>query len=134
MAFEVMIPKTIDSILNGIKFWKNSKKQVQEEIDNKASAIQLIKIAVINTKSYLYNSSQGSTSREDEQKLAEKWQEAAEAIWQYDRDLFYISEVKALGWADPREWTKREQTVSTVKLDDIINQCDFRLKELMQQR
>ena len=134
MSYEIFIPKTFDSLFEGVKFWEKNKENEKIELEKKINAIHSIKEAVTVTKGYLYDVNQGNTSRDKELTLAATWQKASEIIWAYDRDLFNISEVKALGWADPREWDKREQMVSTVKLDDIIKQCNFRLDELNQPR
>ncbi len=67
--------------------------------------------------------------RDRERTLALAWQHAASAINRYDSELFEVSEVKALGWADPKEWERSAVTPEKLKLDIIIQQCRHLKKE-----
>lgn len=82
--------------------------------------------AVIATKAYLYNLEQGEpVARVQEQEISLAWQRAATAIREYDRELYQSAELKALGWADPREWRRASSRPWAIQLDAIIDQCHW---------
>ena len=127
-GFELSIPKIFDTILEGLKFRDGRKRTEREELERTVAAITKIRSAVVETKAYLYDRQREGVCRDRELALARRWQEAAKSIWRYDRELFEISNVKALGYADPTEWERGEQRVPTVKLDDIVAQCDHLIR------
>ncbi len=125
----------LPSALDEIKYVKETKEKTKEvqrkKQQEKIEAISKIKSAVIATKAYIYDSRElGNSSREEEKKLSEKWIIASKAIWTYDRILFDIADVKASGWADPNEWKKLKNKVSTVNLDKIIEQCEYHITNI----
>ncbi len=127
MSFQINIP---DSIISGLNLLNSQKEKLKEKQKEKLEAISKVLDAAIITKGYIYDSDVlGNNSREKEMYLSEKWRDASASIWEYDSSLCDISKVKALGWADPKEWIKREKTVTTIKLDEIIEQCEWQLKE-----
>lgn len=123
-----IIPAAIVSINEGVKAWREYKSNNLQDKTNRDKAINSVMEAAISTKAYLYDSKTlGEASREKETELAQKWQRAAGAIRDFDENLFISSQVKALGWADPREWEKAKDRAITVNLDLIIEQCKWLL-------
>lgn len=96
----------------------------------RARAIGAVRAAALATKAYLYDTRVQGTpvDRVREADLSRLWQEAADAIREYDFDLFSISNVKALGWSDPREWEEIEIPEAKLKVDLLIRQCDWLLE------
>jgi hypothetical protein len=126
-----LISSSIPTLLEGMKLWKSHKEQSEENQNKKIEAISKIMEAVVATKGYLYDSKElGQVSREKEMELSKKWQAVASAIYKYDYHLFESANVKALGWADPNEWNKRENEATTVNLDEIIEQCKWHMDNI----
>lgn len=124
-----ILPAALASINEGVKAWREFKSKTSQDNEKRNIAINNVMKASIATKAYLYDSKIiGETSREKEGELAQKWQSAAGAISDFDENLFYSSQVKALGWSDPREWGKAKDKAITVNLDLIIKQCEWLLK------
>jgi hypothetical protein len=122
-----IIPASISAIFAGLKFWDDKKAKEKEQTDAMYKAIDNVMKAAICTKAYLYNLKELALEmdRDKEQEIAIAWQIAADSIYQFDRALYESAKVKALGWADPREWLKAEKRGITIELDKLINQCDW---------
>ncbi|MBU1392175.1 MAG: hypothetical protein KJ856_06655 [Gammaproteobacteria bacterium] len=119
-----MIIEAFSAIVDAARFWKEKNNETAEELRNKRDALQLVMNAVIATKAYLYDLDQGTEpSRIQEKELARKWSYASMAISEYDYQLYMSAQLKALGWADPREWKRAELRPWVIKLDVIIEQC-----------
>ncbi len=121
---------TLSSLGQELRFWKGeTRRHLQEQRQRNAEreeAIGIIMEAAIRTKTYLTDLRDGvPKSREREEVIALAWQKAASAIRRFDERLYQISQVKSLGWADPREWLKRKNQAVMVKLDIIIKQCKW---------
>ncbi|MGX1927320.1 hypothetical protein ACUALS_19480 [Vibrio sp. NH-7] len=121
------IPASLNAILSGIKFWKDSKKESIEQLQNKKVAIENVYKAALATKAYLYDLQVlgKENDRDKERELSRIWWDAAWAIDQYDQKLYYSARMKALSYADHREWSKATEQNITVKLEDILAQCDW---------
>ena len=119
------------ALVSGVLAWsERNVPRSKAEREKRTAAIQTVLDAAIETKSYLYERDVlGKISRQEERNLSSFWRKASTAIQVYDKELFHISQVKALGWSDPREWRKKMATVSTVNVDTIIEQCNFLLAE-----
>ena len=121
-----MIPEAFSAIVNAIRLWGERKNESAESLQNKKEALRLVMDAVVATKAYLYELNQGQEpSRSQERELSHKWQHAAMAISEYDNELYQSAQLKALGWADPREWKRADLRPWAVKLDVIIQQCQW---------
>lgn len=128
-----IVPNTITALLNGIQVWKDLKSQSQTDKTNMNKAVGKVMNAAIATKAYLYDANKlNKPSRKREVELSKLWQEAATSIRAYDENLFFSSQVKSLGWADPHEWEKVEHKTVTVNLDLIIKQCEWHRKQSQQ--
>src|SRR5712691_8563702 len=121
-----MIPEAFSAIVDAIRLWGERKNESAEALQNKREALRSVMDAVVATKAYLYELSQGQKpSRSQERDLSHKWQHAAMAIREYDHQLYQSAQLKALGWADPREWKRAELRPWAIKLDVIIEQCQW---------
>lgn len=109
-----------------MQFWKNREKDTVAERRLRESAIGTVMEAALQTKAYRYNLDNGAEpNRDKEEKLSTLWREAGYAISQYDNQLFDSGRLKALGWADPREWHRVKGREWVIDLDKIIEQCDW---------
>lgn len=125
-----MVIEALSAIIDAARFWKEKNNETSEELRNKREALQLVMDAVIATKAYLYDLEQGvEPSRDQERELARKWSHASMAISEYDYQLYSSARLKALGWADPREWKRAELRPWVIKLDVIIDQCQYILSK-----
>lgn len=121
-----MVIEAFAAIIDAARFWKEKNNETAEELRNKREALQLVMDAVIATKAYLCDLEQGvEPSRDQERELASKWSNASMAISEYDFQLYTSARLKALGWADPREWKRAELRPWIIKLDVIIDQCQY---------
>lgn len=122
-----LLPTSISAIFAGLKFWDDKKAKEKAQIDAMYAAVDNVMKASICTKAYLYNLNELGLGmdRDKEQEIALTWQIAADSIYQFDRALYESARVKALGWADHREWVNAEKHGVTVELDKLINQCDW---------
>lgn len=128
MSGLTLVPKVVDSLLKGLDSWRGRKAEASAEKEKRVAAINVVMQAVITTKAYLYDlHTSGKPSRKREIELSKKWQNAAAAIRDYDFELFQSSQVKSLGWADPREWKRASINPENIKLDAIIRQCEWHL-------
>ncbi|CAI8710927.1 hypothetical protein [Pseudomonas sp. IT-P4] len=125
-----MVIEAFSAIVDAIRFWKERNQETVEELKNKREALKLVMDAVIATKAYLYDLDQGlEPSRATETMLARCWGNASMAISEYDFELYRSARLKALGWADPREWKQAEVRPWVIKLDVIIAQCQHLLDQ-----
>lgn len=86
--------------------------------------------AAITTKAYLKDRDTGrDDNRKVETEIARLWQRAATAIDGYDHQLYTSASLKALGWADPAEWKRAEGREWAIKIDTIIEQCQWLRRE-----
>lgn len=121
-----MIPEAFAAMVDAVRLWGEKKNESAEALRNRKEALRLIMDAVVATKAYLYELDQGQEpSRSQERDLSHKWQHAAIAIREYDYELYMSAQLKALGWADPREWKRAEMRPWAIKLDVIIEQCQW---------
>ena len=120
----------LSALVSGVIAWRDKKPpDTDEERGSRIEAISSVLQAAVKTKAYIYDRDVlKKEARTHEHELAHAWQEASSAIEKYDRELFKISQVKAFGWSDPREWEKRIETVATVSVDTIIEQCNHLIK------
>lgn len=120
----------LSAVLSGMQLIQNKNESARQESENRKNAIGKVMNAAVATRAYLYDSRElHSPSRETERELSKAWQEAANAIQTYDRHLFDSSQVKSLGWADPGQWEKLKGHAVTIKLDEIIKQCEWLRKQ-----
>ena len=123
-----MIP--VSAIVDAIRLWGERKNEDEEALRRRSEAIRLVMDAVVATKAYVFErDEQGKVSRADERELSRKWQMASMAISEYDFELYQSARLKALGWADPREWKRAAHRPEAIKLDLIIDQCDWLQKQ-----
>lgn len=121
-----MIPESLSAIASGLAFWRNRENDSAQARRRRQEALGQVMDAVIATKAYLYDLDQGKpAARAQEQEISRCWQNAAMAIREYDRELYQSAELKALGWADPREWRRAEARPWAIQLDAIIDQCHW---------
>lgn len=121
------INQIFSALIAGLKFWEDKKLLNQQQLKVRDEAINIVLEAAILTKGYLYNLSELNVEqdRTKETELSHAWQKAANSIYRFDERLFQSAQAKALGWADPREWAKAEQQKITIKLDTLIQQCEW---------
>lgn len=121
-----LVPAAISAVSEGVKAWREYKSEDAQKGKDRNKAIDSVMSAALATKAYLYDLEiSGIKSREKEHELSQSWQKASSAIRKYDEALFHSSQVKALGWADPREWDKANDKAVTVNLDLLIEQCNY---------
>lgn len=123
----VIIPATFTALIAGLKFWEDKKLLTEQQLKDRDEAINVVLEAAILTKGYLYNRRElnAEQDRGKEEELSHAWQKAANCIYRFDEQLFQSAQIKALGWADPREWVKAAQQNITVTLDTLIKQCEW---------
>jgi len=121
-----MIAESLSALASGLTFWKDREKDGRAEKRLRNRAIGVVMDAAIATKAYLRDRELGlPEDREKEHSVARLWQSAAQVIDEYDYQLFNSAKLKALGWADPREWRRVEGRKWTVNIDKIIEQCEW---------
>ncbi|EGR0624787.1 hypothetical protein QUO07_004496 [Vibrio parahaemolyticus] len=107
----------------------DSNEPASKNEDRKA-AIHLVLEAARMTRVYLYDcETLNQNDRIRENDLSSAWLKASEAIHNVDPNLYQITQVKAFGWAEPNRWQELKKNVSTIKIDDIIEQCNHVLAE-----
>ena len=123
----VIIPATFTALITGLEFWEDKKVLTEQQLKDRDNAVNLVLEAAILTKGYLYNRRELNAlqDRDKEQEISQAWQKAANSIYRFDERLFQSAQIKALAWADPREWLKAEQQNIEVKLDTLIQQCQW---------
>ena len=111
---------------------ENSAKQnnmSEDKLKEKDEAINSVMHAIIHTRAYLHDSRElGKPNRKKETELSALWQESANLIRNFDNQLFRSSQVKAFGWSDPNGWDLLRSEAATVKLDDLVKQCKWLIK------
>ena len=121
-----MITEACTVLIEAIRLRREKGSETADELRRKSEAIRQVMDAVVATKAYLYERDQGEErSRAQERELSAKWQDAAMAVRQYDENLYHSAQLKALGWADPREWKRAASRPEAIKLDVIIEQCQW---------
>ena len=121
-----MLNESITAIAAGMAYWRDSKDDDGKAQQRKQSALASVMDAVILTKGYLYDIESGAKpQRKRDGEIASCWQKAAMAIRRYDQQLYKSAQLKAMGWADPREWKHADSRPWAIKLDKIIAQCDW---------
>lgn len=124
-----MVPEAISALANLIDTWNSNKKNGEHKAKNKIEAVQLVMNAVVVTKAYLHDLQMGvASSRDVEKELSIKWVNASMAIVEYDHALHQVAKIKSLGWADPNEWAQAASRPWSIKLDTIVEQCEYILK------
>lgn len=112
----------LTSLTAGLELWRNRKNDNAQARRHRQDAVGLVMHAVVATKGYLYDLERGSpASRDMELSISQSWQRAAMAIREYDNS----AQLKAMGWADPREWKNAESRPWAIKLDNIFAQCKW---------
>lgn len=126
MAVEIILA-TFSALIAGLKFWEDKKLLTEHQLKDRDEAINVVLEAVILTKAYLYDRSElnAEQDRTKETELSHAWEKAANSIYRFDERLFQSAQIKALSWADPRDWEKAEQQNITIKLDTLIKQCNW---------
>lgn len=125
MSFNVAA--TIVALIQGVKLsWDYGEIQKKEKKETLDSIGQVMR-ACVRTKAYLHDVHTLGVvaNREKELFIAEAWQDAANAIYNVDPNLFESTQVKALSWADPKEWHSKRAEGVVVKLDLLIEQCEW---------
>lgn len=121
-----MIPESLTALVAGLALWRNHKNDSAQSRRRRQEAVGQVLAAVVATKGYLYDLDQGRpVDRAQEQEISRGWQHVADAICDYDRDLYQVAQLKALGWADPREWRRAASRPEAIQLDTIIEQCQW---------
>lgn len=121
-----MVPEAISAIANLVNAWNANNQENKNDNQQKLDAVQLVMNAVVTTKAYLHDLETGvAPSREIEKDLSTKWVQASMAIIKYDRGLHEVAKIKSLGWADPNEWARAASRPWAIKLDTIIEQCQY---------
>ncbi|WP_285961925.1 hypothetical protein [Pseudomonas tohonis] len=124
-----MVPEAISALANLIDAWNSNKKDGEHKIKQKIEAVQLVMNAVVATKAYLHDLQMGVVpSRDVEKDLSIKWVNASMAIVEYDHALHEVAKIKALGWADPNEWARATSRPWAIKLNTIVEHCEYILK------
>ncbi|WP_426214531.1 hypothetical protein [Pseudomonas sp. DWRC2-2] len=113
------------ALVEVVKMWRGIRSEGIEKDLHRRAAIELVMEAVLATKAYLYDRELGDASRATERLLSSKWQKAAYAIEEYDRELFFSARLKSLGWADPREWSRAEGREYAIALNTLLEHCDY---------
>ena len=125
MAIET-ISTILSSVKNGVDLWDKIGTKNRKEQRAKLKAIDLVLAAVQQTRAYLYDKDVLlETDRSVERDLSKAWRKAGSAIRVFDEELFHSSQVKSLGWGDPREWEAWKQKAKTIDLDLIEKQCEW---------
>lgn len=123
MVLSIVAPMLIE----GFKYWKNKQSLSDQQIKDRDNAINLVLCALLSTKSYLYDRRELKIAqdRKREEQISQAWQEAANAIYRFDQQLYQSAKIKALGWADHREWFKAEEQGIEIQIDILIKQCEW---------
>ncbi|MGY3855680.1 hypothetical protein ACW5W8_23190 [Aeromonas aquatilis] len=126
------IPAMIGVLTQGVKLWWEHDELKNKKRMEVLNSIGQVMHACINTKAYLYDIRilNIAANREKELSIAAAWQDAANAIYHIDQKLFESSQIKALSWADPQMWHSKRAEGVVVKLDLLIEQCEWLKKEL----
>ena len=105
------------------------KALAAEQRRRRVAAIDSVRQAALATKAYLYDTEiRGQPSdRSREAELAQHWRAAGTAMEAYDQRLYNIANLKALGWSDPREWDNVKISPEKLKVDVLLQQCDWLL-------
>ena len=122
----------IGGVVSTISLFKDAKSKADASklSDTRKAAINLTLEAARLTRVYLYDSDlTGEQDRVREADLSKAWLKASEALHKTDPQLHKIAQVKAFGWAEPNRWQELKRNVSTIKIDVIIEQCNYLLEE-----
>ena len=120
------LSSALTALLDGVKFNNDLNKERVVNDQLKTDAINLVMEATLKTKAYLFDLNEGcEPSRKEERELSISWQRAASAIRKFDHTLHQTAQIKALAYADPREWSRAKHRPWAVKLDNIISQCQW---------
>ncbi|MUK45676.1 hypothetical protein GNP79_12130 [Aliivibrio fischeri] len=132
MPVEIALSIGLGAIIDGIKIWYERKDISDREKQDVLSAISSVMNACSQTRAYLYDIRELklNTDRNRERELSQLWQNVANDIYPIDRPLAHSSQIKAMGWADPREWHSERAVGVPVKLDKLIEQCDWLKSQL----
>lgn len=122
-----IIPAAFNSLIAGLNYLRGKEALDEKKAKERDEAIDVVLEAAVLTKGYLYNRRELDfpQDRDKEQEISQTWQKAANSIYHFDEKLLKAAQIKALSWADPREWVKAEQQNITVKLDKVIEQCNW---------
>ncbi|WP_323943806.1 hypothetical protein [Aeromonas caviae] len=126
-----ILPASFTTLIAGLKFWKEKQSLTEQQAKYRDEAINVVLKASLLTKSYLYDCRELNLEqdRSREENLSQVWQQAANSIRLFDRKLYQSAQIKALGWADHREWLKAEEKNIEVKLDALIEQCEWQKEQ-----
>ncbi len=102
-----------------------NKEITNAELAAKEKALKDVMLAIVETKAYLADKKENSEDRDRERELSRLWLSASSSIKRFDRQLFRSAQTKALGWADHREWQKAKEQSVVVKLDALLEQCNY---------
>jgi hypothetical protein len=120
------IVEVLGLLLDGMAAWRSRALEPSATVQLRHAAIDSVYHAALATKAYIHDrDTTGSVDRLREVSLSEKWQQAASRIREYDQQLFNIARLKALGWADPNAWSELPIDPATLKLDLILEQCQW---------
>ncbi|MFM5528302.1 hypothetical protein ACET7F_01460 [Aeromonas veronii] len=121
------IAAMIGALTQGVKLWWEHGELKNKQRMEVLNSIGKVMHACIKTKAYLYDirTLNIAANREKELSIAAAWQDAANAIYHIDQKLFESSQVKALSWADPQMWHSKRAEGVVVKLDLLIEQCEW---------
>lgn len=127
MPVEIALSIGLSAIIDGIRLWIERKDLSAQEKQDVLNAVASVMNACSETRAYLYDIQelQQEPNRDRERKLSSVWQKVSVQIYPVDRQLAHSSQIKAMGWADPREWHSERAKGVPVKLDILIEQCDW---------
>lgn len=115
----------IDAFGKVLHLLRNVGQEAAEKKASRLAAIAKVEAAVLATKAFGRRERDAVEAEPMEQSLSREWAEAAAAIDNYNHDLAEIGRLKALGWADPREWHKPGVDLDKLDLDLILRECKW---------
>ena len=117
---------SLEKLAHVLDSWRRGVAEQELARERRFKAIGQIHKAALATRAYIHDrDSHDGFDRRRENELSQMWQEAGEAIRQYDRNLWEVSKIKALGWSDPANWEKAADKIEAIQLTKIAEQCDW---------
>lgn len=97
-------------------------RKLATEPEKFSSAVVAINKALCEVRNYLkYRRGGGERNDEMENRLSALWNDVAEQIHPYDRELAYLCMVKGHGWADESVWAMPKYKNLPIKLDQMLH-------------
>lgn len=124
--FAATVLASLDKLLHILESWKEGVAERELDRERRFKAIGQIRGAALATQAYIHDrDAHDGFDRAREAELSQIWREAGEAIRKYDRNLWEVSKIKALGWADPRGWERAGDRIEAIQLTIIAEQCEW---------